>query len=170
MGESSADVVRRYLENAIAAERTYEAQLLQFAEEGAGQAAAQVFHQHALETKSQHERLTARLEALGGSPSGTKSVLSYLFAPSTKVTQTRSHDQHTTHNLISAFTVENNEVAMYEALFAVAEAAGDPDTASLSRTIQSEERSTAEKLWSLLPDSVLAEPPVPADKARAQQE
>ena len=50
-----------------------------------------------------------------------------------------------------AFAVENSELAMYEALAAVAEAAGDSITERLAREIQTEEKTAAEKLWKLLP-------------------
>jgi ferritin-like metal-binding protein YciE len=55
-----------------------------------------------------------------------------------------------TQNLMLAYAVENCEIAMYEALIAVAEAAGDPDTSELARAIQDEERATAEKVWKLI--------------------
>ena len=54
-----------------------------------------------------------------------------------------------------AFAVENSELAMYEALASVAEAAGDSDTSALARSIQQEERATAEKIWRLLPEAAL---------------
>ena len=45
------------------------------------------------------------------------------------------------------FTVENSECAMYEALAAAAEAAGDNATETLARDIQAEEKQTADKIW-----------------------
>ncbi len=39
---------------------------------------------------------------------------------------------------------------MYEAIAAVAEAAGDDATEALAREIQAEEKQTAEKLWRLI--------------------
>jgi ferritin-like metal-binding protein YciE len=50
-----------------------------------------------------------------------------------------------------AFTVENSEYAMYEALAAAAEAAGDTTTETLAREIQAEEKQTAEKIWRFIP-------------------
>jgi ferritin-like metal-binding protein YciE len=47
--------------------------------------------------------------------------------------------------------VENAEVAMYEALATVAQAAGDFGTEQLARAIQQEERETAEKVWRHIP-------------------
>ena len=162
MGESSAEVVRRYLQDAIAAARAFEAQLHRFAEEGDDDAAKQMFHQHTLETKSRSERLTDRLQNLGGSTSGTKSFLSHVFSPSFKTAQTAPGRLRTTENLIAAFTAENSEAVLFEALFSVSEAAGDPETASLALALQNEAKSTAEKFWHLLPASVLRDAAHPA--------
>lgn len=59
--------------------------------------------------------------------------------------------ERVTHNLMMAYTVENAEVAMYEALAVVAEALGDQRTATLARNIQQEEEATARKIWAMIP-------------------
>ena len=156
MAETSVDVIKRYLEDAIAAEKSFETQLQGFANEGDNVAAKTAFHQHALETRQQYERLTARLEALGGSPSGAKSLLAHIFGLSPKTAQIgHEKEERTTQNLMMAYAVENSEIAMYESLATVAEAAGDSQTASLARSIQAEEKATAEKVWKLLPTAAL---------------
>ena len=156
MAETSTDVIKRYLQDAIAAEKSFETQLQGFAQEGDDQAAKAAFHQHALETKQQYERLTARLEALGGSTSGVKSLLAHIFGLSPKTAQLGHEEtERTTQNLMMAFAVENSEVAMYESLAVTAEAAGDTETAALARGIQREEKATAEKIWSLLPNAAV---------------
>ena len=66
MAETSSEVLKRYLQDAIAAEKSFETQLRGFSREGDDSEAKAAFAQHAAETRSQHERLTARLEALGG--------------------------------------------------------------------------------------------------------
>ena len=154
MAETSIDVIKRYLEDAIAAERSFETQLEGFSKEGDDQIAQSLFRQHAIETKRQHERLTARLETLGGSPSGAKSLLAHIFGVSPKAASLgHEKEERTTQDLMMAFAVENSELAMYEALATVAEAAGDTITASLAREIQAEEKATAEKVWKLLPSA-----------------
>jgi ferritin-like metal-binding protein YciE len=156
MAETSADVIKRYLEDAIAAEKSFETQLQGFATEGDNAAAKAAFHQHALETKQQYERLTARLESLGGSPSTAKSFLAHVFGLSPKSAQLgHEKEERTTQNLMMAFAVENSELAMYESLATVAEAAGDTQTAALAREIQQQEKTTAEKIWKLLPTAAL---------------
>jgi ferritin-like metal-binding protein YciE len=157
MAETSVDVIKRYLEDAIAAEKSFETQLQGFANEGDDAAAKSAFHEHALETRTQYERLTARLQALGGSPSGTKSLLAHIFGMTPKTAQIgHEKEERTTQNLMMAYAVENSEIAMYEALVSVAEAAGDTQTATLAREIQQQEKATAEKVWRLLPSAAVA--------------
>jgi ferritin-like metal-binding protein YciE len=156
MAENSTDVIKRYLEDAIAAEKSFETQLQGMAKEGDDPAAQAAFHHHALETKTQYERLTARLEALGGSTSTAKSILAHIFGLSPKTAQIgHEKEERTTQNLMIAFAVENSEIAMYESLIAVAEAAGDTETATLARQIQAQEKATAEKVWGLIPNAAV---------------
>jgi ferritin-like metal-binding protein YciE len=156
MAETSTDVIKRYLQDAIAAEKSFETQLQGFAKEGNDDAAKSAFHQHALETKQQYERLTARLEALGGSTSSAKSFLAHIFGLSPKTAQLgHEEEERTTQNLMMAYAVENSEIAMYESLISVAEAAGDSETAALARSIQQEEQTTADKVWNLLPTAAV---------------
>jgi ferritin-like metal-binding protein YciE len=156
MAENSTDVIKRYLEDAIAAEKSFETQLQGMAKEGDDPAAQAAFHHHALETKTQYERLTARLEALGGSTSTAKSILAHIFGLSPKTAQIgHEKEERTTQNLMIAFAVENSEIAMYESLIAVAEAAGDTETATLARQIQAQEKATAEKVWNLIPNAAV---------------
>lgn len=152
MAETSVEVIKRYLVDAIAAEKSFETQLEGFSKEGDNQAAQNAFRIHAQETRRQYERLTARLEVLGGSPSTAKSFLAHVFGMAPKTAQIgHEKEERTTQNLMMAFAVENSEMAMYEALATVAEAAGDGTTALLARDIQQEEKATAEKIWKLLP-------------------
>jgi ferritin-like metal-binding protein YciE len=151
MAESSADIIRRYLVDAIAAEKSFETQLEGFAKEGDDADAKAAFEQHARETRVQYERLTARLEELGGEPSTFKSMLAHMFGLSPKTAQIgHEAEERTTQNLMMAFSVENAEMAMYEALITTAVAAGDDVTAQLAREIQAEEKRTAEKVWALI--------------------
>jgi ferritin-like metal-binding protein YciE len=156
MPESSTEVVRRYLEDAIAAESNFITQLKGFANEGDNQAARAAFEQHRIETENQHERLVARLKELGGTPSTTKSVLAHIFGLSPKAASVgHEKEERTTQNLMMAYAVENSEIAMYESLATVADAAGDSITAELARSIQKEEAATADKIWQLIPSAAI---------------
>ena len=148
MPEQPTEVIQRYLEDAIAAEKSFETQLRAFAKEGRNSEVQHAFEQHADETRAQYEQLTARLEQLGGSPSVTKSLLAHFFNMAPSVAKLGYEaDERTTQNLMMAFAVENSEIAMYESLITVAEAANDHQTAELARRIQQQERTTAEKVW-----------------------
>lgn len=146
-GETSRDIIISYLQDAIATERNIESQLRAFARIGDQPEAKRLFEQHAEETKRQHERLTAHLSALGGSPPTMKSFLAQLVG--------QESSEKVLQNLVTAYAFESAEVGMYEALAIIAAAAGDVETERLARDIQAEERATAEKLWSALPQSAL---------------
>jgi ferritin-like metal-binding protein YciE len=152
--ETASKVIIRYLEDAIAAERSFESELRTFARTSDQPEARQVFEQHADETRRQYERLTARLESLGGKPSTAKSFLAHLFGMTPASAQI-GHEpaEKNTQQLVIAYAVENSEIAMYEAFATMCSAAGDAETERLVREIQAEERAAAEKIWNALPRS-----------------
>jgi ferritin-like metal-binding protein YciE len=147
-GKTKEEVLARYLEDAIAAEKSFESQLISFSEEVQDSVVQAMFRLHAEETKQQYTVLTQRLEELGGSTSTIKSFLAHLFNSAPKLAQV-GHDvfERETQDLMMAFAVENAEVAMYESLAEVARLSGDSRTESLAREIQQQEKSTAEKVW-----------------------
>lgn len=150
-GEAPAEIVRMYLEDIIAAEKSFETQLNVFSKEGDDSLVQRTFADHARETRIQHEQLTARLEALGGSPSIAKNILANLFGIAPVAAQI-GHDasERVTQNLMMGFAVENAEVAMYEVFATVAGDASDRETERLALEIQKEEQETAEKLWKMV--------------------
>lgn len=150
-GRKPMEILRDYVEDAIAAEKTFETQLNGFSKEGDFPTAQSAFAEHARETRTQYEQLTARLEGMGGSPSTMKSVLAHLFGAAPKLAQ-MGHEatERMTQNLMIANAVENAEVAMYEVLAEVSAAAGDRETERLARSIQQQERATGEKVWKLI--------------------
>jgi ferritin-like metal-binding protein YciE len=151
MPERPGDILKRYLQEAIAAERSFESQLRTFAREAEDPQIQRLFGEHADETRSQHERLTARLEEIGGAPSAARSFLAHLFGIAPKAAQTaRDASERAAQDLIVAFAVESSEIAMYEALAVAAMAAGDSETEQLARRIQEEERITSEKVWRMV--------------------
>jgi ferritin-like metal-binding protein YciE len=144
-------VIRRYLQDIIAAEKSFETQLTDFAKEAAWPDARIAFATHARETSDQISRLTARLHELGGETSAMKSFMAHIFNMAPKSAQLGHVDEErTTQNLIIGYSVENAEVAMYAAFIVAAEAAGDADSAELARKIQAEEKETAGKVWKLI--------------------
>jgi len=153
LAETAVEAVRRYLQDVIAAETSFETQLQSLAHEGGDDFEVQaLFFAHAAETHRQIERLTARLAELGGSPPGTKSSFAHFSSLAPKIAQaTHRPEERLVQNLIIAFCVENGERAMYEALATTAQAAADHVTETLAREIADEETATAEKIWHFLP-------------------
>jgi ferritin-like metal-binding protein YciE len=147
-GKKPQQVITTYLEDAIAAEKSFETQLDGFSKEGEDERVQTLFAQHARETKLQYEQLTNRLEALGGSPSTFKSFMAHVFNFAPKAAQI-GHDatERLTQNLMMAYAVENAEVAMYESLAEASRVAGDSETEKLAIFIQKQEKQTAEKVW-----------------------
>jgi ferritin-like metal-binding protein YciE len=147
-GKSAQEVLARYLEDAIAAEKSFETQLKGFSDEAEDPTVQALFRQHAHETRQQYTMLTHRLEELGGSTSTMKSFLAHMFNFAPKIAQV-GHDKYErqTQNLMMAYAVENAEVAMYESMAQAAQLASDTPTEELARQIQQQEKQTAEKVW-----------------------
>jgi ferritin-like metal-binding protein YciE len=154
-GKVAKDVLKVYLEDTIAAEKSFETQLLGFSKEARNSTDQQLFQQHAQETKEQYLQLSSRLEQLGGSVSTLKSMLAHVFNFAPKLAQL-GHDEYErqTQNLMMAFAVENAEVAMYESLAEVCRIAGDAETEALALSIQEQERATADKVWKQIAPAV----------------
>ena len=147
-GKAAKDLLAVYIEDAIAAEKSFETQLTGFAKESDEPELKTLFQQHAEETNGQYKLLTQRLDELGGSPSAFKSFLAHVFNFAPKVAQLgHEKSERVTQNLMMAYAVENAEVAMYESLATAAELAGDTRTEEIARQIQKQERETAEKIW-----------------------
>lgn len=152
--ESSREVIKSYIEDAIVAEQKFEGQLRAFSKEGEQAAVQRLFADHAIETRHQHQRLSARLAELGGSPSAMKSFFAHMFNFAPRAAHI-GHDssEKSSQDLILAFAIENSEIAMYEELAVVAAFAGDTETEQLARAIQEEERAAAKKVWDLIDSS-----------------
>jgi ferritin-like metal-binding protein YciE len=149
---SSSELIRRYLQDAIASEKAFESQLRGMAEGGDNPQVREIFESHAEETRGQHNRLVSRLQVLGESPSTAKSIMAHLFGAIPKVGHIgQRKEERSIQNLILAYAIEQSEVAAYEALKVAAEAVGDIPTANLAEEIQREEQMAAQRIWNLLP-------------------
>lgn len=149
---SESDLIKTYLAAAIAAEQSFESQLRDFASDGDDDEVREVFAIHADETNRHHQRLTARLQELGGNSSSGKNILARIFSLTPKSARLGDiQEERTVQNIIIAYTAGSAEQAMYHALILIAEAAGDNQTAMLAGEIQAEEKRTADKLWHFLP-------------------
>lgn len=152
MSETSVEVIRRYLQDAVTASKDTEAYLQKLAAETSESKAKQVFQHLALETKTQRERLATRLTDLGGSSASLYGLLSHLLRLASKAPHVGPEKDHRTiRNLTAAFATESGKAALCEAIANMAEAASDHDTADLARSIRDEARASAQKVWQFLP-------------------
>jgi ferritin-like metal-binding protein YciE len=156
MAEASVDVLNRYLRDAIAAEESYEAQFERFVSQDEFPEIKSVYRRYASEIRNHRERLAVRLEGLGGSVATGKGLLAHFLRLTPKTLQHgRVKEGARLENAVLAFAIENSEVALYEVLANVAEAAGDSETVALTRSIQQEIRTSAAQTWEILPATAL---------------
>ena len=149
--ERAVDIIKAHLDDAITAEKNFEAHLRGLLREGDHSDPQVLFREHIEQTEKKRERLVTRLQALGGSPSTVKSFLVQLFSFSaTPVQWAHAEEERNTQDLITAFAVKQGEIAMYEALATIASLTGDAETEKLARNIQKEEHQAAAKIWCLL--------------------
>jgi ferritin-like metal-binding protein YciE len=150
-GKSSKEVIVHYLEDAEAAERNFEDALASFSKTGEQPEVQSLLSSLSSKAKTQHDRLEARLRALGGSPSTARSILDHMLA-FTPVSAQLGHaaSEKNTQHLMITFAAASAEMAMYEALAAAAEAAGDQQTLQLARQLQAEEKEDHSLAWGQL--------------------
>ncbi len=145
-----------YLEDTIAAEQNFENLLKSFGEITSDRELNQFFSRMASKANSQHERLTSRLEALGGTPSGAKTALAMALGAAPAMAQAGyTTPEKTAQHLVMVYSAAAAEMAMYEALASAAAEAGDEETEKLARELQAEEREDYEQVWQALPSTAL---------------
>ena len=156
MPESGKEIIIRYLEDAVAAERNFEDLLTSFSKTDTISPVREMFIRAAAKARSQHERLEARLRELGGSPSAMKSAAAHIlgFAPSVAQVGHTDEEKDAQH-LMMAYASAAAEMARYESLAAAAAAAGDQPTERLARELQAEERDDHQMVWNRLRQTVL---------------
>jgi ferritin-like metal-binding protein YciE len=139
----------KYLTDVHSTEENAAAQLRTGADAVQDEQLAQVLREHLAETEA-HERLVrARLEALDSSPSKLKDVAQKGVAAVGGALSGAAPD--TTGKIaIQAFATEHLEIASYRSLRAVAQLAGDTETAALAEQILSQEQAAAQKIDALL--------------------
>lgn len=158
MAEDAKEKIIRYLQDAHAAEQGGIQALQSLAAEATDPNLKAAVSEHLQVTQSQSQRLEARIQALGGKPSGGKSIMDSLAAIGSHFANI-FHDKEDkqTQDVIKAAALEEFEVATYTALRAYASAVGDAETAQLAETIIGEERQARDRMESMIPSvSVLA--------------
>jgi NADP-dependent 3-hydroxy acid dehydrogenase YdfG/ferritin-like metal-binding protein YciE len=153
MTDAQQAALMDYLEDTIAAEQNFENLLKSFGQATADPELNQFFAKMAVKAQTQHERLTQRLNALGGTPSGPKTAFAKTLNVAPEIAQ--ASPEKAAQNLMMVYSAAAAELAMYEALASAAEEAGDTDTATLARQLQAEEREDFEQIWQALPSTAL---------------
>lgn len=139
----------RYLQDAHAAE----VGAMKILEDSADDAEASpevqaLFREHRTITENQAARLEQRLEQLGSDKSATKGFFNTVMAKVADWMDSAHDDEDkTVLCVVKGYALENLEMGMYESLACYSESIGDTATASLARSLQAEERQSAEKLW-----------------------
>jgi ferritin-like metal-binding protein YciE len=171
MSESTAkDQVRAYVSDAHSIEVQALVQLRSAPDLAGVESLAQALSHHLVETEG-HERLVReRLDQLGETPSRMKDLL---MAAGGKGFLLFARSQPDTPGKLAAhaYSYEHLELASYELLRRVADAAGDDDTAALATRIAGEERAMGERLAALFDQTteaslaLITSPPAEALKA-----
>jgi ferritin-like metal-binding protein YciE len=150
------ETIVRYLQDAEAAERTFEDALAALSKTGNQPEVQSALAGMSQKARTQHERLQARIEALGGSRSTVKSALAHTLAFAPRLAQmVQTEGQKSTQDLLITIAAAAAESAMYEALATAAAAAGDAPTEQLARQLQSEEREDYQQAAALLRQSAV---------------
>jgi ferritin-like metal-binding protein YciE len=155
MPENGKEIIIRYLEEAVAAERNFEDLLTSFSNTEISPV-REMFIRMAAKACSQHERLEARLRELGASAPAMKSAAPHIVGFTPSVAQAgHTEEEKDAQHLMMAYASAAAEMAMYESLAVVAAAGGDQSTERLARELQTEERDDHEMVWDRLRQTVL---------------
>lgn len=150
-------VLIRYLQDAEAAERTFEDTLATLSKTGDQQKVQSALVAMSTKARSQHERLQARIEALGASTSTIKNALGHVFGFAPMLAQIGElPGQKSTQDLVLVIAAAAAEAAMYEALATSAAIAGDSETEQLARQLQNEERDDYRQAAAMLRESAVS--------------
>jgi ferritin-like metal-binding protein YciE len=147
--------LRKYLADAHAIEKQAERLLERGPKLAGSETLAHIYAEHLDETRDHAEAVEARLDALGGDPSGLKDAAMRLGALNWGAFFQAHPD---TPGKLAAFAraFEFLEVGGYEQLARVAERAGDEETVRLARRILAQEREAAERIAGAFDEALTA--------------
>jgi ferritin-like metal-binding protein YciE len=118
-----------------------------------------LFREHRLETERQQDRLRARLDAHGASPSVVREAGGIVGVLMKGVLDV-ARGEKAARNARDAYATEHMEIAAYELLERIAVRAGDDETAHVARENRQGEREMARRLeeqWDRFAELALAE-------------
>jgi ferritin-like metal-binding protein YciE len=147
--------LRKYLADAHAIEEQAIALLERAPAIGGEGPLTAIYEDHLAETRDHAERVQARLQSLGGTPSSSKDAALRLGALNWGAFF-RGHPDTPGKLAAFAHAFEYLEIGGYEQLRRVAERAGDEETDAMAREILSDERAAAERIAGVLPQAAEA--------------
>jgi len=167
--EEARERLIRYLNDAWAVEKTLVEMLQTMAEEVADPELRSLLQEHQSVTRQQKHNLEARLHSLGKTPSGGKGFFDQMLARVwDAMSPPRDELDRTLHDLMKGLGTEHFEIAMYQALEALALAVGDEETTRLAREHLRQEQAVAERLRHFLAPIVLCLASRPESAERPQ--
>ncbi len=150
MPATAHEVIARYLDDAVAAERSVASQLRDLAADGDDDEVRQLLSDAAAQSEKRAEDLEARKDH--GGPNALKTIAASLFANVSHTPQIgHLTEERILQNLITGYTMTMSVCGMYRALRAAAAEAGDSAAESFAAEAISSGSSVAGKLFHLIP-------------------
>jgi hypothetical protein len=149
---TALEVIAQYLNQAIAAEKSFESQFRSCSKDGDDADVQTFFVLSADRASVNAEALGTRLSALNATEHRSGDILGDLLAMGPKLAQAgHVAEERITQNLIEGFALSRSACAMYLALQSAARVAGDEQTGELAGRLGSEAEAAAGQFWHFLP-------------------
>lgn len=149
--ENANEKLIRYLQDAHAAEVGIRKLLSGYADDTDNPTLKALFTEHVQLTRTHEDRIAQCLRNYNQEPSGGKGFFNSLMSKIAEMVQSGHDDEDkNTQFLIKAYAAEHLECGMYESLIAFAGAVGDEKVVEVAKSIQAEEKATADRIWPMI--------------------
>ena len=142
---SIQDQLVKHIDEAISMEENVKRMLDGMIETTDDAGVIDLLEHHRVETEEHSQRLRARLEAHGASPSMVREATGILGALA-KLPLDMVRGEKAGRNARDGYATEHMEIASYQLLERIAKQAGDEETAEVARVNRAEEEAMAQKL------------------------
>jgi ferritin-like metal-binding protein YciE len=139
------DQLVKHIDEAIAMEENVERMLDGMIQTTEDPGVIDLLEQHKVQTEQHSQRLRARLEAHGASPSMAREATGILGALA-KLPVDMVRGEKAGRNARDGYATEHMEIASYQLLERIATRAGDEETAEVARLNRADEEAMARKL------------------------
>jgi ferritin-like metal-binding protein YciE len=144
-------LISKYLQEAVAAEKSFETQLRGFSLDGDDEEVRAAFDAQAESSHTRAELLAGQLEKLGDAPSETRSSLAAATENHPALNRPEVMEERIVQNIIAAYSMAAAGCALYQVLGTISGATADAATEALVRKFHEEEAVAAGQIWHLLP-------------------